>query len=145
MLSRRDLQAFFRGQAIRKGDAWWRFLSICGAVVSQYYYNPDFTRWVLQFEFPLRKKVAIIGGNYAGIELGETLSGRGKEVTILEESKRAGVDIGIVHRWVVMDKLKKAGAKIPTGPRPVGTPYDVAGSLLARRHHGEGRREAFYQ
>ena len=58
--------------------------------------------------------MAIIGGGFAGCELGEILLDRGKKVTIIEESKRIGADIGLTTRFVVMGKFRKAGVKLLT-------------------------------
>ena len=117
VLTRRDMQALFRGESIQKGGFVQRAMSLGGAVSSRYFYSPSFTRWFLKFDFPFKKRVAIIGGSYAGLELGETLTDRGKQVTIIEESKRVGSNVGKVHRWVFLDKLRKANARIITNAK----------------------------
>ncbi|MGB3129096.1 MAG: FAD-dependent oxidoreductase, partial [Dehalococcoidia bacterium] len=69
---------------------------------------------MLRFGFPFGKRVAIIGGSFAGCELAVTLVGRGKKVSIIEESKRIGADVGLVHRWIWMKQLREAGARLVT-------------------------------
>ena len=64
--------------------------------------------------FSQTKRVAIIGGGFAGCELAVTLLGRGKKVSIIEESKRIGADVGLVHRWLWMRQLREAGARLET-------------------------------
>ncbi len=119
VLARSDLQAFFRGQPMKKGGFIQRTVSLCGAIFSRYYYNPSFTRWFMQFNFPFKKRVAIIGGSYAGVELGELLTDRGKKVSIIEESKRMGYNIGTVHRWSFLAKLQKEGVKMMTNTKVI--------------------------
>jgi 2,4-dienoyl-CoA reductase (NADPH2) len=58
--------------------------------------------------------VAILGGGFAGVELGETLAENGKQVAIVEASKRMGSDIDIIHRWVFLKNLREAGAELLT-------------------------------
>ena len=64
--------------------------------------NPEQLRQALRLPFPFRKKVVIIGGGFSGCELADTLAELGKNVTILEPSKRLGYDIGITTQRVVM-------------------------------------------
>lgn len=117
VLRRSDLQSFFRGKPMGGGGLFMRVLSLFGAVFIRFYYSPSLTRKLLKFDFPFKKRVAIIGGSYAGIELGEVLSDNGKQVSIIEESKRAGYNIGPVHRWVFLKKLKEAKAKVITSAK----------------------------
>jgi 2,4-dienoyl-CoA reductase (NADPH2) len=79
------------------------------------YYNPSLIRWMLRFGFPFRKRVAVVGGGFAGCELAVTLVESGKKVAVIEQSQRIGYDVGIVHRWVWMRQLKEAGARLETG------------------------------
>ncbi len=112
LLDRGDVQAVFSGHAMKKGSLSTKTVSYLAALFIKYFYNPSVIRWLLRFNFPFGKRVVVVGGNFAGCELGETLAERGKEVTIVEESKRLGSDIEITHRWVFLKKLKEAGAKI---------------------------------
>jgi 2,4-dienoyl-CoA reductase-like NADH-dependent reductase (Old Yellow Enzyme family)/thioredoxin reductase len=94
------------------------------------------------------KRVVVIGGNAVGLEtalyLGsqgtvtpetlyfllvnraesmettETLLNRGnKEVTVVEMTKKAGIDIGSSTRWTVMAELRRLGVKIMTGAKAI--------------------------
>jgi 2,4-dienoyl-CoA reductase (NADPH2) len=112
VLDRADVQAVFSGHALSKGGTWKRLVSYLAALFIRYFYNPALIRWLLKFRFPFGKRVVVIGGNFAGIELADTLASRGKKVTIVEESKRLGADIEITHRWVFLSSLKKAGARM---------------------------------
>jgi len=69
---------------------------------------------MLRLPFPFKKRVAILGGGFAGVELGETLVESGKKVAIVETGKRMGADIDIIHRWVFLKNLKEHGAELLT-------------------------------
>ena len=83
----------------------WRFASLA----LRYIDSPSLFRWGLRFSFPFKKRVAIIGGGFAGCELADVLADSGKQVTLLEESRRLGFDIGITTRWVVLMRLWQFG------------------------------------
>lgn len=112
LLDRGDVQAVFSGHTMKKAGLLTKTFSYLAALFIKYFYNPSLIRWLLRFNFPFGKRVVVVGGNFAGCELGETLAELGKEVTIVEESKRLGADIEITHRWVFLKKLKDAGAKM---------------------------------
>jgi len=114
VLDHHDVKEIFNGHAIAKGGFGQRLLSRCAALFVRYFYEPSLIRWLLKFNYPFRERVAIIGGGFAGCELGVTLSERGKKMSIIEESKRIGADIGMVHRWVWMKQLRDSGTKLVT-------------------------------
>lgn len=112
VLDRGDVQAIFSRHAMRKGGLAKKAVSYVAALFVKYFYNPSAIRWLLRFNFPFGKRVVVVGGNFAGCELAETLAERGKKVTIVEESKRLGSDIELTHRWVFLKKLRDAGTKM---------------------------------
>jgi 2,4-dienoyl-CoA reductase-like NADH-dependent reductase (Old Yellow Enzyme family)/NADPH-dependent 2,4-dienoyl-CoA reductase/sulfur reductase-like enzyme len=63
---------------------------------------------------PLGKRVTIVGGGLVGLELAEFLAERGREVTVIEESRDLGTELSIVRRWRVLDHLKSLGVTIAT-------------------------------
>lgn len=79
----------------------WRF----GSLALRYINRPSLIRWALGLPFPFKKRVVIIGGGFAGCELADVLAERGKQVTLIEESRRLGFDIGITTRWVQLMRL----------------------------------------
>jgi len=115
----RDLKEMLAGRGVEKGERSQRTLSRLGALFMRFFYDPSLIRWLLRFRFPFGKRVAVIGGGFAGCELAVTLVGRGKEVSVIEESSRIGADVGIVHRWVWMRQLGQAGARLETGAKVV--------------------------
>ena len=114
VLDHRDMKEVLAGHAIRRGGFGQRLLSRLGGLFVRFFYEPSLVRWMLRFGFPFGKRVAIIGGSFAGCELAVTLVGRGKKVSIIEESKRIGADVGLVHRWIWMKQLREAGARLVT-------------------------------
>ena len=117
ILSRNDIQAILAGHPIKKAGLGKKVVSLLAGLLIKYFYSPSVLRSLLKFNFPFKKRVVILGGNYAGCELAETLANRGKEVTIIEESGRVGSDIGTTHRWVFMRNLKDAGVKTITNAK----------------------------
>jgi 2,4-dienoyl-CoA reductase (NADPH2) len=119
VLDHHDVKDIFNGHAIAKGGFGQRLLSRFAALFVRYFYEPSVIRWLLKFNYPFKGWVAIIGGGFAGCELGVTLAGRGKKISIIEESKRIGSDVGMVHRWVWMKQLRDSGAKLVTEAKVV--------------------------
>jgi 2,4-dienoyl-CoA reductase (NADPH2) len=87
----------------------WKIGSVFGRYIGG---RPAAMRRLIKLNFPIGRNVVIIGGQFAGCEIAMSLIKSGKTVTIIEESKRLGVDIGPVIRWVVMDMLRKGRVKM---------------------------------
>ena len=117
ILDRTDMQALLAGRMKQGGGFRLRILSFLAGLIVRYFYDPRLIRWLLRFDFPLGKRVAILGGGFAGCELADTLSDRGKQVVIIEESDRMGSDIEITHRWVLLKKLRDAGVEMIRGAK----------------------------
>jgi 2,4-dienoyl-CoA reductase-like NADH-dependent reductase (Old Yellow Enzyme family)/thioredoxin reductase len=58
---------------------------------------------------PLGKRVVIVGGGLVGLELAEFLLARGRQVTVLEPSSKAGRELSIVRRWRVLEAVQEHG------------------------------------
>ncbi|MFC1905167.1 NAD(P)/FAD-dependent oxidoreductase [Chloroflexota bacterium] len=109
-----DIQNMVNGIPTQKGEWWQRLLWTLAAFVSKYFYQPALMRKALGLNLVIGKKVVIIGGQFAGCELALSLGEAGKQVTVIEESKRVGADIGMVVRWVALIKLREAGVQVET-------------------------------
>lgn len=109
VLNRNDLQGLFSGKLPHTGSLLTKAISYIAIIAIKYFYRPSVIRWFLRFNYPFKRRVVVIGGNFAGCELADTLAERGKRVTIVEKSNRFGSDIELTHRWVFLDRLKKAG------------------------------------
>jgi len=115
----------------RKGGALQRLLWRLGSLALRYIDRPALIRWGLRFGFPFRKRVVIIGGGFAGCELADILAERGKKLTLLEESKRLGFDIGITTRWVVLMRLWKFGVRMEKNARVVNIAEKAVEAIVA--------------
>ena len=98
-------------------------------------------------------KIVILGGNALGLEtaihlatigtlppdtlhflmttgaesvetLNRLLSRGTKEVTVVEMTKKAGIDIGLTTKWTIMAELKRLGVEIITETKVVGITQD---------------------
>jgi len=58
---------------------------------------------------PVGKKVAIVGGGLVGVELAEFLAERGRQVTVIEEGEKFGVELSVVRRWRLLYELRELG------------------------------------
>lgn len=55
---------------------------------------------------PLGRHLVIVGGGLVGVELAEFLAERGRQVTVLEEGNKFGLELSPVRRWRILDSLK---------------------------------------
>jgi 2,4-dienoyl-CoA reductase (NADPH2) len=119
VLSRSDAESILGGRAAGSGSILHRIMSFGAAMFVRFFYNPRLLRKLMRFPFPFKKRVSILGGGFAGVELAETLAESGKKVSIVEPGKRMGSDIDIIHRWVFLKNLKEAGAELLTNTKAV--------------------------
>ncbi|MFC1945851.1 FAD-dependent oxidoreductase [Chloroflexota bacterium] len=112
VISVKDISGLMRGVIPGKAGGFPRFMWLAGSLVLRYAYIPAFIRWVLGLNFPFGKKVVIVGGGFAACELAEYLGEKGKQVTLLEQGGRLGIDIGPTTRFVVMARLREFGVKM---------------------------------
>ncbi len=117
LLERSDVNDTMGRRPMKKGGPVYRIMSFFGALLVGFYYNPDLLRWLMKFNFPFKKRILIVGGDYPGCELGECLGYLGKKVTIIEEFNRIGNDIGIIHRWTFIKHLREQGAILLTNAK----------------------------
>jgi len=98
---------FISGIPIKKGVLWRM-----GSPFVRCLIKPSIIRKFLRLNFPIKKRVAVIGGQFAGCELAQALIGKGKEITVIEESEDLGSDIGASTRWGILTILKQAGVRM---------------------------------
>ena len=58
--------------------------------------------------WPLRKRIAVIGGGLPGCELGKEMMEHNRELTIFEERKKIGWDVGGSDRFHITSAFKKS-------------------------------------
>ncbi|MDD5095489.1 MAG: NAD(P)/FAD-dependent oxidoreductase [Dehalococcoidia bacterium] len=105
-----DIKNLINGIPPQKGLSWKVSTLVAKYAAGQ----PSLMRKSIGLPFPIGEKVVIVGGQFAGCELALTLMEKGKKVTILEESKRLGSDIGPVSRWTELSMLKEGGVQMET-------------------------------
>lgn len=65
-----------------------------------------------RYWLPLGKQIVIIGGELVGLELAEFLAHRGRDVTVLNESDRAGAGLYLVRRMRLLEELRELGVTL---------------------------------
>jgi 2,4-dienoyl-CoA reductase (NADPH2) len=102
--------------------------------------SPSALREASKAYMPVGKRVVVVGGGLVGLELAEFLAHRGRNVTILEEGPKFGLEMAHPRRWRVLDDLRTLGVELVADSRigsiePKTVEVDVPaadGSRLAR-------------
>lgn len=81
--------------------------------------NPRLMRWGMGTPLMIKKRVAVIGGGFAGCEVAMSIM-KGREVTVIEESPKLGNGIGIIDRKPELNILAEGGVRLMAGTRLVG-------------------------
>jgi 2,4-dienoyl-CoA reductase-like NADH-dependent reductase (Old Yellow Enzyme family)/thioredoxin reductase len=110
-----DLRALLTGQGDAEAS---KKLSILGRAavrvgrVTGITSSPGKLREATKVYMPVGQKVVVIGGGLVGLELAEFLASRGRDVTILEEGPKFGLEMAHPRRWRVLDDLKQHGVRM---------------------------------
>ncbi|MHA7838949.1 MAG: oxidoreductase [bacterium] len=115
-----DLRALLTGEgnaeASRKLSLFGRLAVRAGRAVGVTS-SPATLREASKAYMPVGKQVVVIGGGLVGLELAEFLAERGRQVTILEEGPKLGLEMAHPRRWRVLDDLQKLGVETVTQAR----------------------------
>jgi 2,4-dienoyl-CoA reductase (NADPH2) len=79
--------------------------------------NAALIRAMSKFWMPVGKRVCIIGGGLVGVELAEFMLERGRQVVVLEEGEKFGIELAVVRRWRVLHEIRESGGKLVAGAR----------------------------
>ena len=79
------------------------------------FFGPKTLRWLTRFYLPIGKRVVIIGGSLHGCELGEFLTKRGRQVTIVEKSDVLGQGMVDVIQAYLFVWFRKKGVTLISG------------------------------
>jgi NADH:flavin oxidoreductases, Old Yellow Enzyme family len=101
-----DLKSMVAGKAPKSGLLWWG--ASLGAKMFIGY--PNLVSQVLSFHWPVKKRIAVIGGGFAGLEVAHSMM-KGRDVTVIEESNKLGYDVGIINRNTLLNVMKEGGVK----------------------------------
>ena len=115
------------GTAAAKLPAWQR-LMLWAAGVLGVTRNAALLARLSKLWMPLGRRVCILGGGLVGVELAEFLAERGREVSVVEEGEKFGVELAVVRRWRVLEELQKLGVVMIPEARPLR--IDSAGVTL---------------
>jgi NADPH-dependent 2,4-dienoyl-CoA reductase/sulfur reductase-like enzyme len=87
----------------------WQALMLRHAVLFGVTRRAGWLRNLSYWWMPLGKRVGIVGGGLVGLELAEFLAQRGREVTVIEEGEKFGIELAVVRRWRVLEDLQHLG------------------------------------
>lgn len=97
------------GHAPKSRGALNRIMYKGASLALPYMYSPALARWALgNFPWPLKKRIAIIGGGLPGCELGREMMHHGRQIDIIDDHKKIGFDVGSSDRFHVLSDFKKA-------------------------------------
>jgi 2,4-dienoyl-CoA reductase (NADPH2) len=107
-----ELRALMTGDrtspAVVKLKLFQRLMMFCGGLLG-ITRSGKLIRRLSHWWMPVGKRVAIIGGGLVGVELAEFLAERGRQVSVIEESEKFGVELAVVRRWRVLYDLQQLG------------------------------------
>jgi NADPH-dependent 2,4-dienoyl-CoA reductase/sulfur reductase-like enzyme len=89
-------------------------------------------RWLLRLPFPFRKNAVLIGGGFAGCELGIVLAESGKKVTIIEKSDTLLSDTGLTMKAIFLAQMKKYAIRVETAKNVLQ--IDSKGVVIGEDH-----------
>ena len=115
-----ELRALMTGDSsssvVSKLNLLQRFMMFCGGLFG-ITRSAELIRRLSHFWMPVGKRVAIVGGGLVGVELAEFLAERGRQVSVIEEGEKFGVELAIVRRWRVLHELKELGVVLINNTR----------------------------
>jgi len=115
-----ELRALMTGDSsssvVSKLNLLQRFMMFCGGLLG-ITRSAELIRRLSHFWMPVGKRVAIVGGGLVGVELAEFLAERGRQVSVIEEGEKFGVELAIVRRWRVLHELKELGVVLINNTR----------------------------
>jgi 2,4-dienoyl-CoA reductase-like NADH-dependent reductase (Old Yellow Enzyme family) len=79
--------------------------------------HPERARALSRHWMPVGKRVAVIGGELVGVELAEFLAERGRQVSVLEETKWLATEMAPPRRWRGLHHLRERGVDLFTQVR----------------------------
>lgn len=104
-----DFLEMLNGRAPKKPGIINKVLWNCGSEFLKYIYTPTMGRVVTSISpWPMGHKIAVLGGGLPGCELSHLLMHKGRDLSIVEERKKVGFDVGGSYRFHYTSAFKKA-------------------------------------
>jgi NADPH-dependent 2,4-dienoyl-CoA reductase/sulfur reductase-like enzyme len=124
-------------ELVRKTSAFTRLMTVAGAATGITAY-PEVVRQVSRLWLPLGKKITIIGAELVGLELAEFLAERGREVTVIDNTAKAGKGLYLVRRMRLLEELNHLNVTL------IANANDIAiGEQLISYSNYRGQRRQF--
>ncbi|MDR0593457.1 MAG: FAD-dependent oxidoreductase [Bifidobacteriaceae bacterium] len=98
--------------------------------------RPGLMRWGMKTRLLIGRRVAVIGGGFAGCEVALALL-QGHQVWVVEESPKLGNGIGIIDRRTELNLLERGGAQLMPSTKLV----EVTAAGVRLRHLDSGQEE----
>ncbi len=132
-----DLRKLVNGEDIRDArglPAWMKFgVKHAGALIERHV-TPARVRKLADWWLPIGKRVAIIGGDLAAIELAEFLAKRGRDVAIFASGELIAPEIGPKRRLEHEKRLERLHVSINSRAEPVAiVPAGVEVQILGKK------------
>jgi len=112
VFSSKDMLAMMHGSSINKG-VFFRAM----APFAKHVVTASMVRQLLGSNFPIKKRVAIIGGQFPGCSTALLLAEKGKKVTIIEESDLIGRDMEANTMAVLKAEMRAGNVEVLTSTR----------------------------
>ena len=106
-----DLRALLMGERVEGQSIVLRAVTKVARIL-RLTNDPDRVRSLTKRWMPLGSSVVIVGGGLVGLELSEFLAERGREVTVLESGRNAGLPMAMPRRWTAVRKANEHGVSI---------------------------------
>jgi len=133
VISSSDLKKLVEGHPVRKRGLIWIFAGVGLKLVGA---NPRLMRWGMGTSLMIKKRVAVIGGGFAGCEVAMSIMD-GRDVTVIEEREKLGNGIGIIDRRPELNILKQGGVKV----MPASKLLEVTDHGIRVKHLDSGLEE----
>ena len=112
VFSSEDMLAMMHGRSLNKGVLFRAMAPFAKHVITA-----SMVRRLLGSDFPIRKRVAIIGGQFPGCSTALLLAEKGKKVTIIEESDLIGRDMEANTMAVLKAEVRAGNVEVLTSTR----------------------------
>ncbi|MFC2066435.1 FAD-dependent oxidoreductase [Chloroflexota bacterium] len=112
VFSAQDLLNLMNGIPVKKGLLMSSLLPFAKRAVTT-----SMVRRALSLNFPVKKKVAVIGGQFPGCALALFLAEKKKKVTVIEESDQFGKDVEPHIMKYLQDEIKAGNVEILTSTK----------------------------
>ncbi|MCB1614843.1 MAG: FAD-dependent oxidoreductase [Pseudomonadales bacterium] len=92
-----------------------KMIALCSSGWAGRFINPARLRMLTRIWMPLGRRIVIIGGDLAALELAEFLAARKRKIYLFETSNRLAPEVGKKRRAEHMDKLDRLGVVVNSG------------------------------